>query len=520
MSSLKRITFLGFIIWFMAYTNVVWAKADLTKVRIGQSADKTRVVFEIKKNHRFEVSKLQNPARIVVDFYKAKNHLKFAKKNFLDKRLKRMRVKNQSNRTRVVLDLRQDYQYRYFTLAKNKSGAERVVIDLTKPKKLSTQKRTNSVVKKATVKPSASKPKVVAKKTKVQPKTKSTKQTIKPKKTMMAKKALPNQKLKTTKVKSKPQLTDGKLASQTKDLKLDKPSRVLTEKKQLIVAIDPGHGGKDPGAIGKYGTKEKDVALAISKKLQRYINQTPGMKAIMTRESDVFVPLRKRVQIAHRKNADIFLSIHADAFPQARVEGGSVYVLSTRGASSLMARLLSKKENSKLKTVDLDGREKDVAFVLSDMTREANIRASRKLGNVMIHEMSRSVKMHKRRVQSANFAVLKSIDMPSLLIETAFLSTPKEEKKLKNPEFQKRMAKSIVKGLNKFVTKTPNRPLWGETLYVHYKVQRGDTLSEIATHYRVSVGKLKTVNKIKNSNHLFVGRKLKIPLSDKLLATL
>lgn len=496
MISIKRIVVLSFAFLFAVLTNQAMAKADLTKMRIGQSADKTRVVFEIKNNHRFEVSTLDNPPRIVVDFYKTKNHLKYSKKTFLDKRLKQVRVNDHKKRTRVVLDLRKDYDYNYFTLAKNKSGAERIVIDLRnhlKKAKKTEKKAVKKSAAKATKKPIAK----------------------------VSQKALIVKKSPVKKVKKAPIKLAKKRPSAKKENKvLNKPTPNINQEKDIVIAIDAGHGGKDPGAIGKYGTYEKNVALAISKKLAKLINKTPGLKAVMTREKDIFLPLSKRVQIAHRKKADIFISVHADSFPQAKVEGGSVYVLSTQGASSVMAKLLAKTENASLKDLSLKGRSSDVAYVLSDMAREANIRTSRKLGSVMLHEMARSVKMHKRKVQAANFAVLKSIDMPSLLIETAFLSTPSEELKLKNPEFQYRMAKSIVRGLQKFLKKTPKQPRWGEKLYVHYKVKKGDTLSEIAHNYQVSVKSLKKLNRISNSNKLYIGKKLRIPLSDKMMASL
>ena len=442
-------------------TSSAMAKASLEKVRVGQTADKTRVVFEIKQNHRFEVSKFNNPPRIVVDFYKADNKLSFKNMKFLDARLEKIRVKDQKNRVRVVLDLRKNFDYNYFVLAKNKQGAERVVIDVSK--------------KLVTAKP------------------------VKDKKNV---------------VKS--------VAKPAKDIaELQKPRQImnagspmfLLKNKDLVVAIDAGHGGKDPGAIGFNGTKEKVVTLQIAKRLKKYIDAQPGMRAILTRDKDEFVSLHQRVRIAHKHNADIFLSIHADACRKRSARGGSVYILSTKGASSVMARILAKSENASLHDIKLKGRDSDVAFVLSDMTREANIRASRKLGEAVLGEMGLSVRLHKTSVQSANFAVLKSIDMPSLLIEAAFLSNIGEEKKLKTTAFQSKVAKSIVRGLEKFVKRNSQQPRWGESLFVYYKVRSGDTLSQIAANYKISTAELKKLNRIKQANQLYVGKKLRIPVS-------
>lgn len=476
----------------LSFSSIAIAKATLTKMRIGQTADKTRVVFEIKQNHRFEISRLTNPARIVVDFYKTDNKLTFKQKKFLDARLGKVRVKNQKHRTRVVLDLRKDFDHSYFTLGKNNRGAERVVIDLTN--RLVAERVLNKSAKEPTKKLAAVK--------------KSPAKTLK--KSTAAKHGV-------------------KLASVDKDVaKHSKTRKTMDEgspkfrkkNRELVVAIDAGHGGKDPGAIGPNGTFEKDVALAIAKRLKRQIDAQPGMRAVLTRKDDTFIPLFKRVRIAHKKDADIFLSLHADAFPDSSIRGGSVYVLSTRGASSVMARILAKSENASLHDIKLKGRDSDVAFVLSDLSREANIRASRKLAKAVLGEMGRSVKLHKKTVQSANFAVLKSIDMPSLLIETAFISNASEERKLRTSKFQDRIAKSIVRGLKKFVKENAEEPRWGETLYVHYRVQKGDTLSEIAANYNVSVNQLKRLNKIKKANRLYVGKKLRIPVSEGLIATL
>lgn len=448
--------------------------ADLMKLRVGQTADKTRLVFEIKHNHRFEISRLSNPARLVVDFYKTRNQLIFTEQKFLDKRLAKVRVAEQASKDdqsgplRVVLDLKDEFDYRYFTLAKTKSGHERIVIDVV-----------NTVV--ASTPPVVKAPPVVAK-------------------------------LSSPLAKKMPKVD--------KKVPLAEPIAKIEPKPDLIVAIDAGHGGRDTGAIGNHKTYEKTVSLVIAKQLKKIIDSTPGMRAVLTREKDEYISLDQRVQIAHRHKADIFLSIHADSFPNAQAQGGSVYVLSTQGASSLMARILAQSENASLQNVKLQGRDSDVAFVLSDMTREANIRASRKLGQMVLAEMDGVVNLHKSKVQSADFAVLKSIDMPSLLIETAFISNPQEEKRLKSHTFQTKMARSIVTGISKFVAQNASQPRWGEKLYVHYKVQAGDTLSEIAYNYGIRVSDLKALNQIHSANQLMVGKRLKIPVSEKVVAGL
>ncbi len=493
--TMKSLLTAGILMLAVTLSTSALAKASLEKVRIGQSTDKTRVVFEIKKNHHFEVSKLNHPARIVVDFYQATNKISFKQKKFLDARLGKIRIKNQKKRIRVVLDLRQNFDYSYFTLGKNSQGSERVVIDVSK-KIVSNKKAPKKIVKKTTIKVPA-KSRLANKVVKV-----PAKKVVK----VASKKSAP------VKMASAPQKTRSLMNS---------GSPVFFDKrKDLVVAIDAGHGGKDTGAIGHNHTREKVVVLELAKQLKKYIDKQPGMRAVLTRNSDKFIPLHKRVRIAHQKDADIFISLHADSFKDSSARGGSVYILSTKGASSVMARVLAKSENASLYDIKLKGRDSDVAFVLSDMTREANIRASRKLGSAVLGEMGVSVRLHKSSVQSANFAVLKSIDMPSLLIETAFVSNPSEAKKLKSNRFQVKMAKSIVRGLSKFVKRNAQQPRWGETLYVHYRVQSGDTLSEIAANYKISTKVLKKLNKINKANQLYVGKKLRIPVSEKVIASL
>ncbi len=520
-SNILRNTITMFVVvMILVMSSTAWA-ASLTKMRLGQGTDKTRVVFEIKKNHRFEITELKNPARIVVDFYKADNQLTFSKMKFLDARIKGARVKNQTKRTRVVLDLRDDFDYRYFTLAKNKRGAERVVIDVTNVKQSAV------LAKKAKAE---SKPvKTIAKVEKSAPKAKPTpvtKVAVKKVPEKAVKKVAQKETPKTVKkatvkvAKVTPAKKEMSTNAQTQSL-LNKDSDIFApQNKELVVAIDAGHGGKDTGAIGHNNLREKDVVLRLAKKLKKYIDAKPGMRAVLTREKDVFIPLHKRVRIAHQKDADIFLSLHADAFPNPKARGGSVYILSTTGASSVMARILAKSENASLQDVKLKGRDADVAFVLSDLTRSANIRASRKLGQVILGEMGKNVHLHKKSVQSANFAVLKSIDMPSLLIETAFISNPGEARKLNSDRFQTQMARSIVSGLDRFVKRNATKPRWGEQLYVHYRVQKGDTLSEIAENYNISTYKLKKINNIQKADRLYVGKKLRIPVSEDVIASL
>ena len=225
----------------------------------------------------------------------------------------------------------------------------------------------------------------------------------------------------------------------------------------VIVALDPGHGGEDPGAIGPGGTREKDVVLQIAMLLRERINQQPNMRAFLTREADFFVPLHVRVQKARRVQADLFISIHADAFFSDRPQGASVFALSDRGASSSSARWLANKENAADKVGGLNVKAKDaqVLKAMLDMSTTAQISDSLKLGGAMLGEIGSIGKLHKPRVEQAGFAVLKAPDIPSVLVETAFISNPDEEVRLRNPAYQAQLSDALMRGILRYFAKNP-----------------------------------------------------------------
>ncbi len=222
-------------------------------------------------------------------------------------------------------------------------------------------------------------------------------------------------------------------------------------KQRFVIALDPGHGGRDPGAIGKRGTREKDIALSVAKKMKTLINRTAGYRAVLTRDADRFVSLRNRVKKAREAEADIFISLHADSFKSPNVKGASVYALSLRGASSEAARWIAQKENASdlIGGISLDDKDDLIASVLLDLSQTATIQDSLELGSDVLSHIGKVSKLNNRKVQQAGFAVLKAPDMPSILIETAFLSNPSEEKKLRNPKYQHKLAKAVFSGIKK-----------------------------------------------------------------------
>ncbi len=247
--------------------------------------------------------------------------------------------------------------------------------------------------------------------------------------------------------------------------------------RDVIVAIDPGHGGKDPGAVGNRGAYEKHVSLAIARELARQINKTRGMRAVLTRNGDYYIGLRDRIDKARKAKADLFISIHADAYKDKHAQGSSVYALSLSGASSEAAQWLANRENAAelIGGVTLDDKDPLLASVLLDLSQNATIQASLDVGSQILGHLSRQGRLHKPDVQQAGFLVLKSPDIPSVLIETAFISNPAEERKLVSKQHQRKTASSILSGVKSyFMRKAPPGTLLAEQ---NRKQRSGDKLT-------------------------------------------
>jgi N-acetylmuramoyl-L-alanine amidase len=235
-----------------------------------------------------------------------------------------------------------------------------------------------------------------------------------------------------------------------------RPGRAVVDR-LVTITLDPGHGGEDPGAVGRGGSYEKNVTLAIAKRLKAKIDKEPNMRAVLTRDTDFFVPLRTRVQKARRTRSDLFVSIHADAFVRPDANGSSVFVLSETGASSSAARYLAQKENEAdlIGGVNLDVGDPVLARTLLDLSQTATINDSLKLGKEVLRELGGINRLHKASVEQAGFAVLKAPDIPSILVETAFISNPKEEKRLNDKAYQNKMADAILAGIRRYFAKHP-----------------------------------------------------------------
>ncbi len=291
--------------------------------------------------------------------------------------------------------------------------------------------------------------------------------------------------------------------------------------RDLVIAIDAGHGGEDPGAVGKHGTREKDVTLRVARLLAERINQEPGMRAVLTRTGDYFVKFRERIRRARSQQADLFISIHADAFTDRSVRGSSVYVLSTKRASSEAARMLADRENAAdlVGGVSLDDKDDVLASVLLDLSQNAAISSSRQAAASVLRELDRVGRVKLTDVQHASLIVLTSPDVPSILIETAFISNPEEEKKLGDPRHQRELASAIHAGVRRYFYDNPppgtrvaqlaaqerGRPL-------RHVVAAGESVYDIAGQYSVSAESLQRANGLAGST-LQVGSVLEIPVS-------
>lgn len=289
--------------------------------------------------------------------------------------------------------------------------------------------------------------------------------------------------------------------------------------RDIVVAIDAGHGGEDPGASGRNGTKEKTVVLQIARELANQLKREKGIRPVLIRDGDYYLKLDKRRRLASEKhNADMFISIHADAFTDSSAKGASVYTLSRKGATSGMARYLAEKENKAdlIGGVHLEEDNEQVRKLIVDLAMEGVLEHSFYVGKSILGEMGSVARLHKNRVEQAGFMVLKSPEMVSILVETGFISNPQEERLLRSRAHQKKMASAIVKGVRSYFNQYPipgtyhaqKRQASGQ--YAKHKIRRGDTLSAIADNYQVSVNAIRRMNGMKN-DAIQVGKVLLIP---------
>ena len=397
----KRVNVSLFLILFLLIvTSKAYSKNDVNAVRIWPAQEYTRITIESIAPLNNDQMILKNPERVVIDLKDIAINAVIktlpSQLSVNDPNIKKIRVAQFTpNVTRIVIDLKGQARVKIFSLKPIDPYKNRLVIDLYPENQDSIAVLLRQLESKN-----------------------SPDQIIKAKKN-------------TTKEK-----------------------RIINK---IIVAIDAGHGGEDPGAIGKRGTREKDINLQISKKLKALIDKEKNMKAVLIRDGDYFVPLAARVKKARKIKANIFISIHADAFTKRSVSGSSIFALSEKGATSAFAKLIANKENESdlIGGVSIDDKDPLLAKTLLDLSQSATVDDSINLGNHVLKKVKRVNRLHKKHVEQAGFAVLKAPDIPSILIETAFLSNPTEEKNLRSKAFQDKLVKSILRGIKSYLKTKP-----------------------------------------------------------------
>ena len=445
----------------------VLAASDVQSVRLWRAPDNTRLVFDLSGPVEHKVFTLSAPDRIVIDVDGASLPKPFEQLPLQNTPISGLRAaKFDADTLRVVIDLSAPVTPKSFSLPPNQQYGNRLVLDLYDEG--------------ADVSAGADVPVTTTPGNPVAP--------VSP--------TLPALKL--------PPL----------------PS----SKRDIVVAIDAGHGGEDPGAIGPGKVFEKNVVLQIAKELQRQINTEKGFHAELVRTGDYFIPLRKRTEIARKKGADLFVSIHADAAPRSSAYGASVFALSDRGATSETARWLADSENRSdliggAGNVSLGDKDQMLAGVLLDLSMTASLSSSLNIGQKVLSNMGRITPLHKRRVEQAGFMVLKSPDIPSILVETGFISNPSEARKLQSASHQQALARSIHSGVRQFFHENPPPGSYIAWLRDSGKiasaprehvVRSGESLALLAERYQVSLHALRSANSLKN-DVIKVGQTLTIP---------
>ncbi|WP_322979764.1 N-acetylmuramoyl-L-alanine amidase [Pseudomonas sp. C11] len=443
------------------------AASDVRSVRLWRAPDNTRLVFDLSGPVQHSVFTLAAPDRIVIDISGAKLATNLEQLSLANTPITSIRsAQRDADNLRVVIDLSAAVTPKSFSLAPNQQYGNRLVVDL-----FDQPSAAASATQPPT--PAASEP------------------------------PLP-----VTPTQAPPKLTP-----------------VPSGKRDIVIAIDAGHGGEDPGALAPVkGQYEKNVTLAIAKELQRQINAEKGFRGELVRTGDYFIPLRKRTEIARKKGADLFVSIHADAAPRSSAFGASVYALSERGATSETARWLADAENQSdliggAGNVSLDDKDKMLAGVLLDLSMTASLTSSLNVGQKVLNNVGRVTPLHKRRVEQAGFMVLKSPDIPSILVETGFISNPNEAKKLHSSGHQQALARSITSGVKQFFHENPPPGTYVAWLRDEgklaigpreHRVSSGESLALIAQRYQVSLSALRSANNL-NSDVIKVGQTLQIP---------
>lgn len=429
------------------HQTVLAADENLKSVNVGLTPNYTRITLESKQQIQYELSTLESPHRVILDLSNIKLSDRLGaltqKVNAIDPLVQKIRIGQfKPDIVRLVFDLKANVVPHTFALKPQSGFLHRLVLDIYHPDKAG-KLNTNAPYQKFSS-------------TEADYESDSLDDLVN---TLLLNK--PSKKI--TQIQ-RPQSKPGKIDSHVSRIGNNSATKNQNRKtvmvpKIIVVAIDAGHGGKDPGAVGYQGTREKDVTLAIARKLKERIDKEPNMRAVLIRSGDYYISLPQRRINARRANADLFVSIHADANPKSHAHGSSVFTLSEHGASSTTASWLANKENSVdndlMGGIDITSKSRDIKELLLDLSLNAAINDSTKLADEVLKQLGRINHLHKRNVEQAGFAVLKSPDIPSILVETAFLSNPKEEEKLRSQDYQNKMANAVFLGIKGYFASNP-----------------------------------------------------------------
>jgi len=452
----------------------------LDNLRLWAAPDHVRLVFDLSAKPDANIFSLDNPRRLVVDLDDTRLASGAGTPDVSDSAIDDIRTGVRHGKDlRVVLDLNRRVEQRHFILPPNEQYGHRLVVDLEYPGE--------SAVK----------------------------DPIDPIEAMIRDQEI-SAGLAKTQAKAGGKAEPATVGAREKA----KPH----PKRDIIIAVDAGHGGEDPGAIGAGGTREKTVTLAIARRLKQIIDAAPGFKAVLIRDGDYYVGLRQRTLLARDQKADFFVSIHADAFKSPRPHGSSVFALSQSGATSETAKWLAASENRSDLIGGVDGnlnladKDRVLRGVLLDLTMTATLNDSLAAGSQVLDRLDRINDLHKSRVEQAGFVVLKSPDIPSLLVETGFISNPNEARRLTSSVYQRKLAQAIFAGLDAHFHQNPppnsllawQRDQQRGRQANEYRIQPGDTLSEIASRHQVSLSALREANSLKGDT-IRVGQVLRIP---------
>ncbi|MDT8896439.1 N-acetylmuramoyl-L-alanine amidase [Halomonas sp. I1] len=456
--------------------------ASVDNLRLWAAPDHSRLVFDLSSPASAEVFTLEDPRRLVIDLQDSRLDADVDRLDLSGSAISEVRTGvRHGDDLRVVLELSRAVEPRHFTLQPNEQYGHRLVVDLEYPGESAVEDPIDPIEAK-----------------------------------------IREQEIAVERAQAEAVAEGRDPETVTPAVEKAQPH----PRRDIIIAVDAGHGGEDPGATGPSGTREKDVVLEMAKRLSRLINATEGFKAVMIRDGDYYVGLRQRTRIAREQKADFFVSLHADAFNSPRPHGSSVFALSQSGATSETAKWLAATENRSdlIGGVDgnlsLDDKDEVLRGVLLDLTMTATLNDSLTIGGRVLDRMGRINDLHKSRVEQAGFVVLKSPDIPSLLVETGFISNPQEERRLRDGSYQQRMMQAVFGGIRAHFERNPppasllawQRDQGRGGAGDEYRIQPGDTLSEIAARHNVPVGQLRQANEL-NGDIIRVGQVLRIPSS-------